>query len=468
MFLMKLPENVKKLAKVFKERGFSLYLVGGAVRDALLGNEQLDYDFTTDASPSEVSSMFKRVIPVGIDHGTVLVLFNGSEYEITTFRTEGKYSDNRHPDSVVFVKNIDEDLKRRDFTINAIAYSIEEDKIIDLFGGREDLAKGVIRAIGNPLERIEEDALRMLRACRFAARLNFDIDDETLEAVKSSASLIKNISSERIRDELIKLMKSAKPSVGLEYMRVTGLMELIMPELLEGFGVEQNRFHSHDVYYHNIYSCDAAPSDNYIVRLAALFHDIAKPQTSRGKPDDEGNSFYNHEVVGSRIAYRILRRLKFSKDEMERVSHLVRHHMFFYTSEWTDGAVRRFLRNVGLENLDDLFLLRDADREGNGTKQGIPKTFIEFKNKIAEIIEQDNALKVTDLFINGNDLISKIGLKPGPIIGEILNYLLELVLDEPELNEHEKLVSLASEYYEKKKSYALENYSKLPEELGKF
>ncbi len=451
---MKLPDTILKFATIFKNNNFSLFLVGGAVRDALLEQEQFDYDFTTDATPEQVMSIFKKVIPVGIEHGTVLVLFGNSEYEVTTFRTEGKYSDNRRPDSVSFVNTIDEDLKRRDFTINAIAYNIYEKKFIDLFNGAGDIQSKIIRAIGNPAERFQEDALRMLRACRFASKLEFTIENETLEAIKSHCELIKNISSERIRDELIKLMGTKKPSIGLEIMRITGLMNIIIPELLAGFGVEQNRFHAFDVYYHNLYSCDAAPANNYQVRLSALFHDIAKPQTSHGKHDDEGNSFYNHEIIGSKMAYRIMRRLKFSKSDLDAVSHLIRYHMFYYTDEWTDGAVRRFLRNVGVENLDNLFLLRDADRVGNGTKHGIPKTFLDFKEKIVAIIADDNALKVTDLAINGNDLITALGLKPGKIIGEILNYLLELVLDTPDLNTNEKLIECAKEYYNDKKNEA--------------
>lgn len=466
---MKIPGTVKKIAKLFKDNGHELYLVGGAIRDQLIGIDDAlsDYDFATDATPEEVSAICKKVIPVGIAHGTVLVLFEDQEFEITTFRSDGVYTDNRRPDSVAFVKTIDEDLMRRDFTINAFAYDINKNKLIDLFDGKRDLKKKIIRAIGNPAERFEEDALRMLRGCRLASKLEFEIEEETLQAITSHAALIKNISAERVRDELIKIMGTRKPSIAIELMRETGLLELLLPEFLAGYGVEQNRFHKYDVYYHNLYSCDAAPQDNYIVRIAALFHDIAKPQTSREKEETDGNSFYNHEIIGSKIAYKILKRLKFSKIEVEKITHLIRHHMFYYTKEWTDGAVRRFLRNVGVENLDDLFALRDADREGNGTKQGIPKTFLDFKDKIVEIIEEDNALKVTDLAINGNDLMVSSQLKPGPIIGEILNYLLEMVLDDPALNERDMLLKLADEYYNKKKQYTLDEYGVLPENLGR-
>lgn len=464
---MKIHETIRNFSNVFHKHGYQLFLVGGALRDNLLGGKNTDYDFATDALPEEVMKMFRSVVPVGIAHGTVLVLFEGGEYEVTTFRTEGTYSDNRRPDEVTFVPTIDEDLKRRDFTINAFAYDVENDTFIDNFEGKNDLKEKVIRAIGNPGERFDEDALRMLRACRFASKLDFTIEEATLEAITARADLIKNISVERIRDELIKIMKSPKPSIAIEYMRITGLLEHILPDLMEGYQVDQNRFHKFDVYHHNLYSCDAAPADNVIVRFAALFHDIAKPRTRRAKEDDE-NSFYNHEIIGGRMAYRILKRLKFSNEQINRITHLIKHHMFYYTHEWTDGAVRRFIRKVGLEHMTDLFQLRDADRAGNGTKTGIPRAFLDFKDKIEEILEKDAALKVTDLKLNGNDLMTKLQLKPGPIIGEILNYLLELVLDEPELNTAEQLEEKAREYYEKKEKYALEEYGKKPEDLGKF
>ncbi len=464
---MRITKTIKNFAREFNKNGFELYLVGGAVRDEYMGLEAHDYDFATNATPEEMMSIFRRTVPVGIDHGTVLILYGEESFEVTTFRTESDYTDNRHPDKVVFVRNIAEDLSRRDFTINALAYSVTEEKLIDLFDGKSDCQRKIIRAIGDANQRFQEDALRMLRGCRFAAKLGFSVESATKQAMMDNKDLIKNISSERIRDELIKLMQTAKPSIGIELMRETGLLDIILPELMEGYQFEQNKFHKYDVYYHNLYSCDAALPDNWEVRLAALLHDIAKPRTSREKGED-GNSFYNHEIIGSRMSRKILRRLKFSTATIDKIVHLVKHHMFYYTKEWTDGAVRRFLRNVGVENLPELFALRDADRLGNGSKTGIPKTFIDFQDKIKEIIEIDSALKVTDLDINGRDLMAEVPLKEGPIIGEVLNYLLELVLDMPELNTHEQLLEKAKEYYQKKHDYAMENYGKPPEELGKF
>ncbi len=464
---MKVSKEIKEIDERFEENGFKLYMVGGAVRDYLLKRKVNDFDFATDATPEEIISIFRKVIPVGIEHGTVSVIHKDKQYEITTFRSDGKYSDSRHPDSVTFIRTIDEDLKRRDFTVNAFAMDIKTKKIKDLFKGMADLKGHLIRAIGNPENRFGEDALRMLRACRFAATLNFKIEENTLDAIKKLSHTIQNISIERIRDEFIKIIESPKPSIGIEYMRFSGLLKEIIPELNDCYEVNQNKFHKYDVYYHNLYSCDAGPKDNRVVRIAALFHDIAKPQTRKEMEENE-NSFYNHEIIGSYVSNKILKRLKFSNEERHKIVHLIKHHMFYYTQEWSDGAVRRFLRNVGLENLENLFLLREADRKGNGNKEGIPKTFLLFKKKISEIIEKDSALKVTDLDINGNQILDATGTKPGPIIGEILDYLLELVLDEPDLNKNQILIEQAVLYYQKKAKYAFENFGNSPEKLGKF
>ncbi|MBP7552019.1 MAG: CCA tRNA nucleotidyltransferase [Spirochaetes bacterium] len=467
---MKIPSIVKRFAKIFHKNGFELYLVGGAVRDYLLGSKNSDYDFATSATPSEVMKIFPTVIPVGIQHGTVIVIYEENQFEVTTFRIDGKYSDNRRPDGVEFVRSIDEDLKRRDFTINSLAFDLNRKKIIDKFQGQKDLKRKIIKAIGNPDDRFTEDALRMLRACRFASKLNFCIEEGTFESIKKNAELINNISVERIRDEFIKILQTDKPSIGLEYLRETELMRYILPEFLEGYGIIQNKFHKHDVYYHNLYSCDAAPKDNYIVRIAALFHDVAKPKTKKEKSEEieNENSFYNHEIIGERITNQILKRLKFPREDIKKIRNLIRNHMFYYTDEWTDGAVRRFVKKVGLENLPELFQLRESDRIGNGSKTGIPKAFLDFQDRIKSILEIDGALKVTDLEISGNDLIRELNLKPSPMIGEILNYLLEIVLDDPYLNTNSTLIEKAKEYYQKKTNFALENYNEAPENLGKF
>jgi len=466
---MKLPKVINNFAKIFKNNNFQLFLVGGAVRDYLLDGKISDYDFASDAKPEELKKIFKHVIPVGIEHGTIIILFENEEYEVTTFRSDGIYLDNRHPDNITFVKTIDEDLKRRDFTINAFAYDVINNKLIDNYNSKKDLKNKIIRAIGIPQERFNEDALRMLRACRFASQLNFKIEKKTLNAIIELSRNILKISVERIREELIKIMFTKKPSISLEYMRITGLLKYILPELDNCYGVKQNKFHKYDVYYHNLYSCDAAQEDNYIIRFAALFHDIAKPNTIREKDDEENeNTFYNHEIIGSGMTYKILKRLKFKNSDIKKITHLVKYHMFYYTSEWTDGAVRRFIRNIGLENLGDLFKLREADRVGNGMKQGTPEVFLKFQQRIEKILKIDNAFKIKDLDIDGNLIMKELNLTEGPIIGEILNYLLELVLDEPDLNKKEYLLNKAIEYYNKKKDYSNKIYGKNPEDLGKF
>lgn len=436
--------------KTFHDNGFECYLVGGSVRDLILGFDIYDYDFATNARPEEVMKLFKRVVPTGVKHGTVTVLVNGLEFEVTTYRADGKYFDGRRPESVFFASSLEEDVQRRDFTINGMALDIKTNEIIDYVNGLSDIRDGIIRTIGAPDERFQEDGLRTYRACRIASRLNFLIEEETFNSITKALDVAAMVSVERIREELLKLLDTDKPSIGFEYMRKAGLLKLCLPELADAYSVEQNRFHVHDIYYHSIYSCDAAPKGNALVRLAALFHDIGKVQTKR-MGDDGDYTFYNHEVIGARIARRIMKRLKFSNTEIDKVNNLVINHMFHYTSDWTDGAVRRFMRKVGLENLPDLFILREADRSGTGTRFGIPEPIKRLQERIEMIIEAENAITVTDLDINGNIIMDAFDLKPGPIIGTILKELLELVLDNPEVNDRDILLQEAAEIYERLK-----------------
>ncbi len=436
--------------KTFHEKGFECYLVGGSVRDLILGFDVYDYDFATNAHPEEVMKLFKRVIPTGIKHGTVTVLVQGMEFEVTTYRADGKYFDGRRPESVYFASTLEEDVIRRDFTINGLALDTCTNEIIDHVNGLADISAGIIKTIGNPDERFREDGLRTYRACRLASKLNFIIEEKTFDSIKLALDVAGMVSVERVRDELLKLLDTEKPSVGFEYMRKSGLLNLCLPELAQAYGVEQNRFHIYDIYYHSIYSCDAAPVDNPMVRLAALFHDIGKVQTKK-MGDDGDFTFYNHEVIGARIVRKIMKRLKFSNVEIDQVNNLIINHMFHYTSEWTDGAVRRFMRKVGVENLPDLFTLREADRSGNGLRFGIPEPIKKLQERIGLILEAENAITVTDLDINGNIIMDAFDLKPGQIIGQILKELLELVLDNPEINERDILLHKASEIYEKLK-----------------
>jgi poly(A) polymerase/tRNA nucleotidyltransferase (CCA-adding enzyme) len=436
--------------KTFHENGFECYLVGGSVRDLILGFDIYDYDFATNARPEQVMKLFKRVIPTGVKHGTVTVLVQGMEFEVTTYRADGKYFDGRRPETVYFASTLEEDVTRRDFTINGLALDIRTNEIIDHVKGLADIKEGIIRTIGNPDERFKEDGLRTYRACRLASKLNFEIEEKTFNSIGQALDVAGKVSVERIRDELLKILETDKPSVGFEYMRKTGLLMNSLPELAEAYSVEQNRFHVYDIYHHSLYSCDAAPKGNPLVRLAALFHDIGKVQTKR-MGDDGDYTFYNHEVIGARIVRRIMKRLKFSNTEIDKVNNLVINHMFHYTNEWTDGAVRRFMRKVGVENLPDLFTLREADRSGNGSRFGIPEPIKKLQERIEQIIEAENAITVTDLDINGNIIMDAFDLKPGPVIGNILKELLELVLDNPEINDRDILLQEAAEIYERLK-----------------
>ena len=440
----KLSDTMKLIARKFNENGFQCYLIGGSVRDLILEKKVYDYDFATDAHPEQVKRIFKRVIPTGIKHGTVTIIKSDRSFEVTTYRADGKYIDGRRPETVSFSKTLEEDVLRRDFTINGLAFDLEKEHIIDYVNGMKDLASGIIRTIGDPLDRFNEDGLRPYRACRFAAKLNFTIEDETFSAIGSTLDIAKKVSVERVRDEFKKILGSARPSIGIEYLRKSGLLALFLPELADCFDVSQNKFHIFDVYYHSIYSCDAAPRNNLNVRIAALLHDIGKVQTRR-LGDDGDYTFYNHEVISAKIARKILKRMKFSNEEITRINNLVLNHMFHFTDDWTDGAVRRFMRKVGLENIEELFILRQADRKGNGSRNGLPAPILRLQERIERIIEDENAMTVKDLDINGTVLMDEFGLEPGPVIGKILNQLLEMVLDDPEINKKDVLIEKARE-----------------------
>lgn len=437
---MKVPEDVKDLAAVFSRGGFSLYLVGGAVRDYLLGRENHDYDFTTDARPEEVKALFRRTIDTGIKHGTVTVLFRKGHYEITTFRTEGAYTDSRHPDEVHFVRSLEEDLKRRDFTVNALAASLPGGEIIDLTEGRKDLRRKLIRAIGDPKERFSEDALRMMRAARFSSQLGFSVEESTKAAIKSLAPAIHKVSAERIEEELLKLAGGKAPSKGLELMRETGLLEEVLPELNATVGFRQGGIHSEDLYTHLLLSLESAREHGFPleVRLAALFHDIGKVPARKAGEDRE-YTFYNHESLGADMTRAILRRLKAPNGLTDTVTHLIENHMFTYTEDWTDAAVRRFIRRVGTEYLEMLFQLRIADMEGIQSPYRPSTAMIDaLSERIGKEREAQNALSLKDLKINGKDLIA-LGIEPGPSLGAILSKLLDEVLDDPGKNRKEYL-----------------------------
>ena len=449
---MKIPIHVHHIAQELNHHGFQAWVVGGSIRDLLIGRPAYDHDIATDATPEQVMDIFPRTVPTGIKHGTVTVLSNNRSVEITTFRSDSTYSDARHPDKVTFAKTIDEDLSRRDFTMNGIAYNPITRDLIDPFDGREDIRNKTIRTIGEAVDRFSEDGLRPFRACRLASQLDFSIEEKTFKAITTCLEKASKVSVERIRDEFIKIIESPKPSLGIELMRKSGLLEIFLPELLTGYEVDQNIYHRYDVYYHNLYSCDAADPGDYRIRLAALFHDIGKFHAKKEiEKTDKGKKsvFYNHEIIGAAITKRIMRRLKFSNHDIKMVTHLIRNHMFHYTNLWTDGAVRRFMRKVGLDNLNALFELRRADRIGNGLKQGNSRAVQNLKRRIQLIIEKENAITVKDLAIDGNDVMEHFNLKPGPIIGAILNHLLEEILDNPEKNDRETLLQLGEGFLQK-------------------
>jgi len=437
-----LSNKLRKFGKIFYDNGYTCYLVGGAVRNSVAGLPPSDFDFTTDATPREVIKLFRNVIPTGMQHGTVTVLFMGESYEVTTFRVEGEYTDSRHPDSVAYTSSLDEDLLRRDFTINSIAADLKDGTLVDPNGGQDDICKKIIRCIGIAEERFNEDALRILRLFRFQTQLEFSIENESLLAAAKTKEGLKKISAERINSELVKILKSNRPSTALKLMEENGILEIILPEVTACKGISQNGYHSFDVFDHLMVSCDAAPKDNLVVRLAALLHDVGKPQSKVIR--DGVATFYNHEQFSAKIAQNIMKRLKFSNKERDEVVHLVREHMFHYTDEWSDKAVRRFISRVGVKTIPNLFALRLADSEGHGEGGDDKEKLNELSLRIKKVLENGEALSIKELEINGNDLI-EIGLQRGPQFKVILKKLLEQVLDNPNLNNKESLIKLSKE-----------------------
>lgn len=462
-----IPLELKKFNETFEKNGFEAYLVGGAVRDMLRKKTAKDWDVATNATPAQVMKMFKKVIPTGIEHGTVTVLFEKNQIEVTTYRTDDGYSDGRHPDKVSFAPSIEEDLSRRDFTINAIAASLKDGLIVDPFEGFKDIKRKIIRTVGNPLDRFSEDGLRPIRAVRFSSQLGFSIEENTFNAIGKMLHITEKVAIERFRDELLKMLTSEKPSIGLNLMYETGIMTIFLPELASCKGIEQRGFHEFDVFDHILYSCDEVSCDNKIVRLAALFHDIGKPvvRKSESQTDENGLScsvftFYNHENVSASMTEKIMTRLHFSRSEIQEVAHLVKNHMFHYESCWSDAAVRRFLVRIKIEGgckcykdskiICNLFDLRFADVNGM-TKKKRKTDFVnvfEFADRIDKVLKEENAFGIKDLKVNGEDL-KKLGVEPGKQMGLILNELFETVLDDPLCNEKEKLLVIAKNFYER-------------------
>jgi tRNA nucleotidyltransferase (CCA-adding enzyme) len=395
-----------------------------------------------------VTRLFRKVIPTGIQHGTVTVVLHGVPFEVTTLRGEGAYSDGRRPDSVEFTSDIVADLARRDFTINAIAIDPVDGHIIDPFGGQTDLSARLVRAVGDPAERFAEDGLRVLRAARFAATLQCSIDPDTERAMSSerSRATYQRVSAERVRDEWNKSILAPRPSVAFEIMRRTSILFVTCPELLEAVGCEQNRWHAFDVWQHVMACLDASTPDP-IVRMAALLHDVGKPRTRAFSDKTNDYTFYEHERIGAEMTDAILSRLRFSNDDRERIVGLVRHHLICYSDDWTDAAVRRWLRRVSVDLAPDLYALGIADARGKGRDVTEEIGAIErLRARASELLRQGAALTVKDLAVNGHDLMKHLGLSPGPILGEIFERLIEVVTDDPSANEPARLLAEARRF----------------------
>lgn len=437
-----IPKEVGEVPKTLEKAGFEAYLVGGCVRDLLLGREPKDWDIATNAKPEEIQKLFPDSVYEN-KFGTVGVKTDSVNkqlkvVEVTTFRLEDKYTDKRHPDEIKFAKTIEEDLARRDFTINALAFKNNE--VIDPYVGQKDLKDKLIRTVGNPTERFDEDALRLMRAVRFATELDFKIEKITADAIKKQAGLLEMIAKERIRDELEKIVMASNAAKGIQMLEDLGLLKFVVPELKEGINCGQNKHHIYSVFEHNLRALDYAASKNYslVVRLASLLHDVGKPRTKAG--DGPNSTFYNHEVVGAKMTAVILDRLRFSKEIVEKVVHLVRCHLFYYNvGEVTDAGVRRFLSRVGPENVDDLIKVREADRIGSGVPKAVPYKLRHLLFMIEKVKHDPISPKM--LKVNGEDIIKILKINPGPKVGQILAIMLEEVLDDPNKNTKDNLES---------------------------
>lgn len=523
--LLALPVEPLFILHTLYQAGYEGYIVGGSVRDLLSGqfNDLSDFDFTTNATPEQLLATFPesfyenqfgtvsitkndlRVLmgfpeevaetptedksnstgPIDVNSATKIHVSLQSKnvkagqlpgheqikavknYEITTYRSEGKYTDHRRPDEVTWGKTLQDDLSRRDFTFNAMAIEVkkaflqalfekfstdtleqevsltpEDYSVIDPFSGQQDLEIHVLRPVGEPVTRFEEDALRMLRAVRFSVQLNVQMTDETFAAISGLADHIQHVSWERIRDEFLKMLASDYPAEAVELLDETGLLHFLLPELREGKGIEQGGHHTTDVWTHSLDALATCPSKDPIVRFATLLHDIAKPRTLRYSENGGKPTFYNHEIVGARIAKQIAERFKLSRRDVQRIFVLVRQHMFYYQPYHTDAAIRRFMRNVGLDNVNDILDLREGDRLGSGARKTSWR-LEEMKQRMIEQLHQP--FDVTDLAINGNDLMTELNIKPGPMIGKILNQLFEEVMENPEKNTREYLLERAKD-----------------------
>ncbi len=449
-----IDNEVKRIYFTLEKAGYEAYLVGGCVRNILMNIPVIDWDITTNATPEQIQSVFPNSF-YDNPFGTVGVKFENESgdkknyAEITTFRTESGYTDHRHPGEVSWGTTLTEDVKRRDFTVNALALRLFENgstEIIDLVDGKKDLENKLIRSVGNPDERFKEDALRLMRAVRFSSQLGFSIEEKTLESIKKDSHLIEQVSNERIRDEFLKILSTDNYYEGVVLLDEIGILDIIFPELLKGKGVSQarpGRHHTADVFTHNILSMKECPSKDPIVRLAALLHDVGKPNVA--SKDNEGYViFYNHEVVGSKIAKEIAERLHLSNKQKEKIYTLIRWHMFTVDEHITDSAVRRFIRRVGLENVKDMMDLRIGDRLGGGTQTAESWRLKKFKERLEEQLHPP--FSINDMAIDGNDIMNVLNIPPGKRVGEIINTLFTEVDEDLSKNNKEYLLSRLEQF----------------------
>ena len=432
---IELPGRVSFIINNLKLHGYEAFAVGGCVRDAILAKEPEDWDITTSAPPKAVKRLFHHTIDTGIEHGTVTVLFGNQSYEVTTYRIDGIYENSRHPKKVTYTSKVEEDLKRRDFTINAMAYN-EESRLVDVTGGMKDLNRHLVRCVGEPAERFKEDALRILRAIRFSAQLNFTVEENTAKAIMALASTLAKISAERIQTELVKILVSNHPEK-IQDAYLLGITGQILPEWDAMAGVSQNNPHHHyDVLFHTINAMKAVSNDK-ILRLTMLFHDMGKPQTRT--TDEKGiDSFYGHEKASAEIAKKVMERLKFDKDTIKKVTKLILFHNYRLIS--TSRSVRRGLHNIGVELFPYYLAIRVADIKAQSSHRRRQKLeeIVRIRDIYQKILREKQCFSLKDLAVSGQDLIN-LGMEPGEAIGEMLNELLHLVIDYPELNEKERL-----------------------------
>jgi len=450
-----IPKEIRAAIAILSEAGFEAYLVGGCVRDFLIGRIPSDWDITTNAKPGKIQELFPNSFYEN-KFGTVSIV-TGSEdprlraIEITPYRVEGKYSDKRHPDEIRFAEKLEDDLGRRDFTVNAVALKIEngngdsdEYQTIDPYNGQADLEKKIIKAVGTASERFEEDALRIMRAIRIANELGFSIEKETEKALKNKSNLLKLIAKERIRDEFTKMIMSPKPSLGIEFLKKYEILKFFFPEMEEGFEVGQNKHHIYTVWEHNLKALDHAASERWplVVRMAALLHDIGKPRSKRGNGHD--STFYGHEIIGAKMALQILSRLKYPKEFIEKVSKLVRFHLFYYNvDEVTESSVRRLISKVGSEDMEDLIRVRICDRIGSGVPKAEPYKLRHFRFMVEKL--QRDPISQKMMKIDGDRIKELTGLPQSIRVGLIVNALLEEVLDDPAKNTEEYLENKVTE-----------------------